>query len=56
MSEIKLGDNHLVKSLGKGTVSVIIKQNEKKDISNVYFLKDIKHNLLSVVQLSKNGY
>lgn len=46
--EIMLGDDHLVDSLRKGIVSVIIKQNEKKDIPNVHFVKGLENNLLSV--------
>ena len=46
----------LVNALWKDTISVITKQNEKKAISNVYFIQDIKQNLLNVGQLSQNGY
>ena len=32
------------------------KQGEKKKIQNVYFSLGMKHNLMSVGQLSQNGY
>ena len=53
---IKLGDDHLVDTLGKGTISVIKKQNETKEILDVYYVQGLKHNLLSVDHLSQNDY
>ena len=47
-SKIKLGDDHIVDALGKGTIIIITKKNEIKDIPNVYFVQGLKHNLLSV--------
>ena len=46
-SEIKLGDADQVKSLGKGVVSMLTKQDEKKDIYDVYYVPSLKHNLMS---------
>jgi hypothetical protein len=55
-SDITLGNDSLVKVQGKGTVPILTKQNEKKDINNVYHVPDLKHNLLSVGQLIEHGY
>jgi hypothetical protein len=55
-SDITLGNDHLVKFQGKGTVPILTKQNVKKDICNVYHVPDLKHNLLSVGQLIEKGY
>jgi hypothetical protein len=55
-SDITLGNDSLVKIQGKGTVPILTKQNEKKDINNVYHVPDLKHNLLSVGQLIEHGY
>lgn len=55
-TQIKLGDDHFVNALGRGTVTVLSKQNEKRDIHNVYYVQDLKHNLLSVGQMSENGF
>jgi transposase InsO family protein len=55
-SDITLGNDHLVKVQGKGTVPILTKQNVKKDICNVYHVPDLKHNLLSVGQLIEKGY
>lgn len=55
-SEIKLGDDHLVDALAKDIVTVLNKHNETKDISNVYYVQGLKHNLLSVGKMSQNGY
>jgi hypothetical protein len=37
-------------------VPILIKQNVKKKINNVYHVPDLKHNLLSVGQLIEHGY
>jgi hypothetical protein len=55
-SNITLGNDHLVKVQGKGIVPILTKQNVKKDISNVYHVPELKHNLLSVGQLIEKGY
>jgi transposase InsO family protein len=55
-SDITLGNDYLVKVQGRGTVPILTKQNVKKDISNVYHVPDLKHNLLSVGQLIEKGY
>jgi transposase InsO family protein len=47
-SNITLGNDSLVKFQGKGIVPILTKQNENKDINNVYHVPDLKHNLLSV--------
>ena len=54
-SEVKLGNNEIVEVSGKGIVNVITKHG-KKSISNVYFVPCLKHNLISVGQLSQKGY
>jgi hypothetical protein len=55
-SDITLGNDHLVKVQGKGTIPILTKQNVKKDICNVYHVPDLKHNFLSVGQLIEKGY
>lgn len=55
-SEIKLGDYHYVNVVGKGTISILSKQKEKKNIPNVYLVPGLKHDLMRVGQLSLNGY
>jgi hypothetical protein len=55
-SDITLGNYSLVKVQGKGIVPILTKQNEKKDIKNVYHVLDLKHNMLSVGQLIEHGY
>jgi hypothetical protein len=55
-SNITLGNDYLVKVQGRGTVPILTKRNVNKDISNVYHVPDLKHNLLSVGQLIEKGY
>ena len=53
---ISLGDNHLVKASGNGVVPVLTKHDEVKNIYDVYYVPNLKHNLLSVGQLMAHGY
>ena len=53
---IKLVDNHYIQAFEKGVVSVITKQNEVKVVHDVYYVPSLSHNLISVGQLTKNGY
>ena len=53
---ISLGDDHLVKASEKGVVPVLTKHGEVKNIYDVYYVPNLKHNLLSVGQLMTHGY
>jgi hypothetical protein len=53
---ITLGYDYHVKALGKGVVSVLTKKNEKKDILDVFYVPNIRHNLISIGQLIQNCY
>jgi hypothetical protein len=55
-SEIKMGNNGTLPVVGKGSIMVHTKQGEKKEIQNVYFAPSMKHNLMSIGQLIRNGY
>ena len=54
-SEVMLGNNEIVEVSGKGTINVI-KKHSKKSIFDVKFVPGLKHNLISVGQLSQKGY
>lgn len=54
--EIKHGDDHLVNALKKGIVIILNKENGTKYILHVYHVQGLKHKLLSIVQMSQNGY
>lgn len=53
--EIKPGYDSLVKAQGKGVVSVLTKADEKTDICDVLNAPSLKHNLMSVRQMSRHG-
>jgi len=48
---IKLGDDFLVPSKGKGTIPVLTKKNEKKFIHEVFYVPRLNVNLISIGQL-----
>ena len=55
-SEVTLGTDNKVFVMGKGRVNILTKKGEKKCISNVFFVPDLKHNLISIGQLMQKGY
>ena len=55
-TEVKLGTEKTVAVDGKGVVYIVTKQGEPKTISEVYYVPGLKHNLISVGQLTQKGY
>ncbi|KAH7557154.1 hypothetical protein JRO89_XS11G0061700 [Xanthoceras sorbifolium] len=53
---VKFGDNYLVSVMGKGNVTIRTKENTAQIISNIFFVSDLKTNLLSIGQLQEKGY
>ena len=45
---IKLGDDFLVPTKGKGIVPILTKQNEKKFIHDVFYVPHLNVNLISI--------
>ena len=56
ITTISLGDDHSIKASRKGVVPFLTKQGEVKNIPDVYYVPNIKHNLLSVGKLMAHGY
>ena len=50
-NDVRLGNNVQVTVLGKGNVDFLTKQEESKYILDVYHVKGLKHNLLSIGKL-----
>ena len=55
-TDVTIGNNVQVTVLGKGAVDILTKQGESKYIPDVYHVKGLKHNLLSIGQLIQKGY
>ena len=53
---VKFGDNSVVSVMGKGNVTLHDKDNSFHTISNVFYVPDLKTNLLSIGQLQEKGY
>lgn len=53
---VKLGDNSRLAAKGKGKVKVQTKSSSVHIISDVFFVPNLKKNLISVGQLQENGY
>lgn len=54
--EVKMGTFKIVDVDGKGVVIILTKKGESETISEVYYFPSIKHNLISVGQLTQKGY
>ena len=54
--ELKLRTGKIVEVYGKGVVNILTKEGKPKIISEVYYVPSLKHNLLSVGQLTQKGY
>jgi hypothetical protein len=53
-AQIKLGNDNIVGVMGKGAINVITNSGNKT-IPDVYFVPGLKHNLISVGQLTQKG-
>ena len=51
VTNIKLGDDFLVPTKGKGTIPVLTMQNENKFIHGVFYVPHLNVNLISIGQL-----
>ena len=56
VTNIKLGDEFLVPTKGKGTIPVLTKENEKKFIHEVFYVPHLNVNLINIGQLLQNQY
>jgi hypothetical protein len=54
-AQIKFGNDNIVEVMGKGAINVITNSGNKT-IPDVYFVPGLKHNLISVGQLTQKGY
>ncbi|XP_059650309.1 uncharacterized protein LOC132296087 [Cornus florida] len=55
-NSVKFGDDSKVSVMGKGNVKIHIKEKSNQIISNIFFVPNLKTNLLSVGQLQEKGY
>ena len=53
---IKLGDDFLFPTKGKGIVPIFTKKNEKKFIHEVFYIPHLKVNMINIGQLLQNKY
>lgn len=54
-SNIKLGDDNSLEVTAKGVMEVNTREG-KKHVHNIYYIQNLKNNLLSVGKLLKNSY
>ena len=47
--KVKFGDGSCVDIVGKGVVTFVCKTGEKKALKDIYYIPDLKHNILSTI-------
>ena len=52
-TEVKLDTDKIIDVHGKRVIKILTKQGESRTISEVYYVPSVKHNLLSVGQLTQ---
>ncbi|KAJ0081690.1 hypothetical protein Patl1_09751 [Pistacia atlantica] len=55
MGHVRFGDESKVKIKGKGTILFEAKNGSHKILPNVYYILEMKSNILSIGQLMENG-
>ena len=55
-SQVTLGTDSKVSVMGKGRVSVLTEKGERRSISDVYYVYDMKCNILNIGQLIHKDY
>ena len=55
-SEVKLGNDHQILVMEKGSISIRTKKGEENEIPDVYYVPGLQHNLISIGQLVQKGY
>jgi hypothetical protein len=53
---VKLGNNSCMSDIGKGDIKFHMKNNTVQTITNVFYVPDLKSNLISMGQLQERGY
>ncbi|XP_013614662.1 PREDICTED: uncharacterized protein LOC106320857 [Brassica oleracea var. oleracea] len=53
--KVKFGDGSCVDIVGKGVVTFVCKTGEIKELKDIYYIHDLKHNKLSFGQATKDG-
>ncbi|KAL8098673.1 hypothetical protein AgCh_031438 [Apium graveolens] len=56
IGEVTFGDSSKIPVKGKGIITIVSKNSEKKYINNVYYLPALKNNIISLGQLVEKGY
>ena len=46
--EIKLGNDHQISVMGKGSISIRTKKGEEKEIPDVYYVPRLQHNIIAL--------
>ena len=55
-TKVKFGDGRFVPVIGKGRIIITLKNGDHRYIYDVFYVPDMKSNMLSVGQLTEKGY
>lgn len=54
--QVKFGDGSMVQIKGKGSIVLKCKNGETRTLNEVYYIPSLRSNIISLGQLSENGY
>ncbi|XP_010484986.1 PREDICTED: uncharacterized protein LOC104763293 [Camelina sativa] len=53
---VKFGDGSYVNIIGKGSIVFVTKSGERRALKEIYYISDLKHNIISLGQATENGF
>lgn len=53
--KVRFGDGSQVDIVGKGSITVVSKTRERKLLKDVYYIPNLKHNIISLGQVTEHG-
>lgn len=53
--KVRFGDGSQVDIVGKGAITLVGKSREKRLLKDIYYIPSLKHNIISLGQVTENG-
>lgn len=54
--QVRFGDGSLVKIEGKGSITLLCKNGERRTLRDVYYIPSLRNNIISLGQMTEEGY
>lgn len=53
--KVRFGDGSYVKIVGKGSITLVSKTGEKRILKDIYYIPELKHNIITLGQVTEHG-